>query len=346
MNHRLIAPVLLATALAAQSFHHQPPGYGDVEGNSSSGIPFSYLSARVQQLDASRIGQALPTISALTWRRDRLVGTTATARTVDVTILMGKGDLGTFTATFANNWLAPPTTVYASRPTALPDITVRPTLPPAPFDVSIALDAPHAYDGVDSLLWEVLVDNGVTGTYSLDWVSAATNTAGGTTTALGTGCTTPNGTMSLTTSFSADVTDLRLTFSTLRAPATAPLTLLLGLADPDLPLPGLCANLRSDATLALPLGTSSATGTLSNVLFTLPWNGALAGLPLFSQVAAPDASQVGFPVALSNGRESPLPLTRGGPAPTDFRRTYNLTSSSAATGSAPSASAVTTQVTY
>jgi hypothetical protein len=41
-----------------------------------------------------------------------------------------------------------------------------------------------------------------------------------------------------------------------------------------------------------------------------------------------------------------MPLTAGGPAPTGIKRTYSLTSSSAATAPAPTVSAVVTQISY
>lgn len=341
-----ISLLLLATSLAGQNLYVQPQGYAGVEGNSSSGIPFTYASARVQQADSNRIGMPMPAITSLTFRRDRLVGATATARTIDVTVLMGKNDFNTFSATFATNWLSPPSTVYTQKPTNLPDITVRPPVPPAAFDIAIPFDIPYAYDGVDSLMWEILVDNGVTGTYSMDWVSAATTTSGPTSTQLGTGCTTPNGVMALTTAFSATTTTLNLSFSTLRAPSTAPVILALGTFDPNLPLPGFCTALHTDAIIQVPLGTSGATGSLSAVVLPVAWNNSLANVTLFSQVYAPDLSQVGVPVALSDGRMSTTPPTSGGPAPTGIKRTYSLTSSSAVTGSAPSVSAVVTQIAY
>jgi hypothetical protein len=161
---RSLSPLLFVSIAAAQNYYVQPPGYAGVEGNSSTGIPFSYLSARVQQGDANRIGQPMPAISGLSFRRDRSAGASSTARTVDVTILMGKCNIAAFTNTFDNNWLSPPTTAYATRPTNLPDISGAQT-PPGPFVVTIPLDSPFNYDGVDSLLWELKVDNGVTGTW-------------------------------------------------------------------------------------------------------------------------------------------------------------------------------------
>lgn len=343
---RTVILLFCATSLAAQNLYVQPQGYAGVEGNSSSGIPFSYASARVQQADSNRIGMPMPAITSLSFRRDRLVGTTATARTIDVTVLMGKNDINAFSATFATNWLSAPSTVYTQKPTNLPDITVRPPVPPAALDITIPLDIPYGYDGVDSLMWEILVDNGITGTYSMDWVSTATTTNGPTSTQLGTGCTTSNGVMSLTTAFSATDTTLNLSFSTLRAPSTSPVILALGTFDPNLALPGFCAALHTDAIIQAPIGTSGTTGTLSSVVLPIAWHNSLANVTLFSQVISPDLSQAGIPIALSNGRMSATPPTSGGPAPTGIKRTYSLTSSSAVTGSTPSVSAVVTQMTY
>lgn len=340
-----VAPLFLLSAAVAQNLYVQPAGYEAVEGNSSSGIPFSYVSSRVQQSDSNRIGIVMPAISMLTFRRDRSAGATGIARTIDVTVLIGKNDINTFSTNFATNWLSAPTTVYTRKPTNLPDITMAPPAPPAPFAIPIVFDSSYFYDGVDSLMWEIQVDAGTTGTYSMDWVSAATTTNGATSTALGTGCTTPNGAMSLTTTFSATATNLSLSFATLRAPSTTPLTVLLGLSDPNLAIPGFCANVRTDAIASAPLGTSSATGGLTLAL-TFPWSPSFSGWSMYSQIIAPDASQAGFPLAFSNGRQSPMPLTAGGPAPTGIKRTYSLTSSGATTGSTPSVSAVVTQISY
>lgn len=337
--------LLLSPFAAAQNLYVQPAGYAAVEGNSSSGIPFSYVSSRVQQSDSNTIGLVMPAIGSLAFRRDRTAGATATARTIDVTLLMGKNDINAFSTNFATNWLSAPTTVYARKPTNLPDISTAPPAPPGPFVIQIVFDAPFFYDGVDSLMWEAQVDSGVTGTYSMDWVSAATTTSGATSTLLGTGCNTPNGAMSLTTTFGATATTLNLAFSTLRGPSNAPLSVLLGVSNPNLAIPGFCTNIYSDAIANVALGTTGATGTLAQTL-SFPWSPSFAGWSLYSQTLAPDASQAGFPIAFSNGRESPMPLTAGGPAPTGIKRTYSLTSSSAATGSSPSVSAVVTQISY
>ena len=152
--------------------------------------------------------------------------------------------------------------------------------------------------------------------------------------------------MGLTTTFSATATALNLSFTVARGPSSAPVVLALGLADPNLTLPGFCTAIRTDAIAQVPLGTTNTTGSLSGAVISAPWNDAFPGVVLFTQVLAPDASQTGVPVALSDGRQSPLPLTSGGPAPTGVRRTYSTSSSSAPTGVAPSTSAVVTEIRY
>ncbi|MBI5849658.1 MAG: hypothetical protein HZB39_01245 [Planctomycetes bacterium] len=346
MRIRLAFTALLILPLAAaQSVYVQPAGYETVEGNSSSGIPFSYASARVQQSDSNRIGVVMPAISMLRFRRDRNAGASGVARTLNVGVTMGKNDIATFSSSFGNNWLGAPTTVYTIRSTNLPDITLPPPAFPAPFTVPIVFDVPYYYDGVDSLMWEIQLGSAVTGTYSLDWVSAATTTNGATTTALGTGCTTQNGAMSLTTTFTATATALNLTWSTASGPSSVPLTVLLGLSDPNLAIPGFCANIRSDAIISVPLGDTGPTGSLAQTM-SFPWSPAFAGWDMFTQTLAPDASQAAFPLALSNGRRSPMPATAGGPGSNGIKRTYSTTSLNATTGSTPSVSAVVTEINY
>jgi hypothetical protein len=343
-----ITTVFVAAAgpSAAQNTYVSPPGYAAVEGNSSSAIPWVYVGARVQQADGNQVGTPM-NVTAIAFRQNDSTSSAAVGQSRDVTVLMSKANLATFSSTFANNYLTPPATVFARRTIVLPDWSLRPPVAPAPFTLRFPFDAPFPYDGADAVMWELVVENGMTGgTFSQDWVSAARNTPGGTTTLLGTGCTTSNGAMSLTTSFSATVNDLVLSFSTLRAPPSAPVVVLIGLSDPNLSIPGLCTALRTDAILSSTLGTASATGGLSGAQITVPWSDSFANGVLFSQVVSPDASQPGIGVALSNGRQSPLPPTRGGPAPVNIQRTYSTSSATATTGIAPSDSPVVTRFEY
>ncbi len=80
----------------------------------------------------------------------------------------------------------------------------------------------------------------------------------------------------------------------------------------------------------------------TSVLLASTCHNSLANVTLYSQVLAPDVTQAGLPIAFADGRMSTTPPTSGGPAPAGIKRTYSLTSSSAATGSAPTVSAMVT----
>lgn len=109
------------------------------------------------------------------------------------------------------------------------------------------------------------------------------------------------------------------------------------------PSPAIVATIprRARSTHILTVAAEAKRGYVANI-----GSGSVSAAPSNAQVLAPDATQSGLPVALSNGRQSQTPPTRGGTAPTKFRRTYSTTSSSAATGITPTSSAVITRLTY
>lgn len=334
--------------LVAQNQIVSPADYEIAEGNSSTGIPFSYASSRVQQVDGNLIGTVMPLLQRIEFRRDGVVTGGVSPRTQDVTILIGTGDVNAFTATFATNWTSTPTTVYTRKPTSLPDLSTPPSLLPAPWAVSLPFDTPYTYLGQQALLWEIVGENAsvLTPSYSMDWASAAATVNGPTTVALGTGCTTPNGTFSMSAAVVSNAAGMNFNLGATAGPSLSPVLLLVGVSDPNLGLPGLCANLRSDALLTLPFGATDALGALATASLTVANQLSLRGQTFNMQLAAPDASQAGLPIALSQGRACTTPNRLGAAAPANVRRTFNLTSHTAATGSAPSVSAAVTRYVY
>jgi hypothetical protein len=335
---------LAATPFLAAQTRVSPLGAQAVEGGGTSSIPWVYAAARAQQADGDLIGSPLA-ITKIAFRRDGTTSsTTAVARTIDVTLLMGDTSLASFGTTFASNFLNAPTTVFARRSVNFPDWTTPPTSRPMPFSLTFTLDAPYAHNGQNALLLELRGENSTAaGSYAMDWINGASTAYGAAPSALGTGCTTPNGTFTHTSTLTASATTANLGFGGSGAPAATQVYLLLGLVDPNLAVPGLCANLRTDAALALPLRVSTAGGSVTTTTLTTPWQPSFAGVRLFTQLAAADGNQPGLPLALSNGLASPLPSGPGLPAPTNQRRIYNLTSVTTPTGTGLSTTAVPIQ---
>lgn len=267
-------------------------------------------------------------------------------RTPDITVLLAPTNICTFTSTFANNYLSTPTTVYTRKWTRLPNWTYPPINRPQTFTLVFMFDVPYAHTGQNALMWEIVVENGsAMDGYPQDLVTTASTVEGDRTT-LQAGCTTPNGDFWLTHEYRATGNGLEFEWSGYHAPPFAPLVVALGLSDPNATVPGLCAPLRTDALFALPIGVANGLGRFSHPHVTIPWIPALAGVATFNQVASPDASQAALPIALSSAVQIVLPTRPATPGPTNFARTYNMSSHNAATGVAPTNTAVVTRYTY
>lgn len=351
MTHHLLRPsvVLLAltTTLCAQPVFTRiaPRGSEFFEGNSASDIMLGNWApqTRTQQIDASLVGTAVPLVRYLGWRRNG-AGNTGAPKATDLTILMGHADFATVTNTFATNYKTAAQTVFTKKTVNLPDWNTATTSVPAPCDLVVPLDVPFVYNNVDALVWEVLNENNPMGIYTQDWVSSMTHTYGDYAVDLGGGCTTPNGAMSHRAALRANASVLELGYDVAKAPSTTPLTMLIGASDPSVQLPGLCGTIHAmpDATLAL--GSSGANGELALAFpISTPWNPALAGAVLYTQVLAQDASQSGLPFALSNGLRIAVPTTNAiGTTPINVKRIYHTSSVTTATGTGPAVSAVVT----
>ena len=87
--------------------------------------------------------------------------------------------------------------------------------------------------------------------------------------------------------------------STNRAPSNSAVSLMAGVVDPNLGVPGLRANLRNSLAIVVPLGTASATGFLTTQYISVgSYNVSWAGTKLHCQLIAPDATKA-LPLALS-----------------------------------------------
>ena len=154
-------------------------------------------------------------------------------------------------------------------------------------------------------------------------------------TVLSTGCTTGNGAFTLNSTFTASATTFSFGWDVKGAPANAPVSVWIGLKDPESPL--FCGTLNTDALIPISLGTANASGTIALKLNNVPWNQFLAGAYIYNQALAPDKNVFG--ALISNGLLSTAPRVPGGTA-IAVRRIFSSTSATATTGSTPSPSAV------
>ena len=320
---------LLAATAAAQNYVVSPAYCAVAEGGSNNTIPFWGTTGYYRYQQPMSDLKGTPRVfTEIAWRRDGQLGTTASyaARTIDMEISLADTDMATFSTTFASNYFNPPVNVFLRRMVNTPDHTTQPPVLPAPWTFALPFDTPFVYSGVKDLLYDITCHSFTTmNSYPLDATSGATPSAIGGFTSNGTGCTTANGQMTLRATFtiSSSANSLALVWNVLRGPASATSAILVGIADPNAPIPGLCGMLHTDGTVLNISGTTSTAGTLNTPVVTLtPYNPAWAGFPLTAQAASVDATQTGLPVAVSNGITSRIPPL---PTATPSHRLYSST---------------------
>ena len=344
--HHLLALTICAP-LAAQQYFTSPAGLVSTEGSSNHDyILFAKNKLRWQQLDSSSISSPYANVKSIAWRRDATAANDATwiARTVDLTVVMSHAvGIGSSSTVFANNYKGAPTTVFTKKTVNLPDWTAKPATSPDAWTAIVPFDNMWSYNGVDNFLWEVQADNNSTvgsnnsgSDYGNDFQSGtgsfSTSNAG---TIIGTGCISTGRTsqFTLSTSLYNHGSKFRMTASASNAPANASVIRHIDLANANLMVPGLCATVYALPTLSIPLGTSSATGSVSTVTIdNIKYNASWIGLKLYSQALALDAGQAGLPVSLSYGRENTFPADPALPAQARF---YEYATSSGMTTSGP-----------
>jgi len=302
---------VMSPPLLGQRFLVSPPQAVNVEGTSSSGLMFSYALSRQQQVDSNTIGQKFVLVQSIAFRQSNSHSRTgAVARTIEMQIDMGFG-VASPTTTYDNNYKANTRkTVFPKQNVNLPDWT-KATPTPAPFSLVFPFKTLFIHSNKESLVWDMIVTkNASTGQYYVDWMpSAPAITKGTTPQVLGKGCTTRSGTFTHASSFTADASNITLNWTASNAPFQTPVLAVLGLSDPNRNL-GWCTNLRTDALVFLPRTNSNVSGGVTGTLKT-PWADALAGIMLYSQVAADDTSQPSG-ITLSNGLMGSTPFAKGG----------------------------------
>ncbi len=333
MRHVVSASLLLSTFVAAQGVT-SPRGLNSVEGNT---VFYHWQgNRRFQQVDQSQAGAPM-LIQSISWRRNGNIAQTPGASTLDLQIDMGRGNFGALSSLLDNNFIAGTrTTVFNKVAVNFPDWTAN--VPgPAPFDFKVILPVPHVYTGVDALVIDFSHTNS-TGTGLLqtdrDFIGPTSPTSG---VLLGTGCVASGNTSAFSHTagmLNADILPtpnfgMRLQLGGSYAPLNAPVIALLDVTNQN--LSGvLCGTLYAGPLVTIPigmgLGTSNSTPTLS---FGFPNNPGAVGATLYTQLMALDAAQSPIPVALSNARQTTMPVAT---AVSPHRCSYGWTSLPSAFG--------------
>jgi hypothetical protein len=309
-----LAPALSVAALAfaphavAQSHTVSPPGFATQAGNVSNTYPFFEASARHQQVHGDvRTPLAL---TALALRQAKWPVRSMPARTLDAELWIGVGNQSAMTTTFAANFTAPPVAAMQRRSVQLPDWSQAPVSSPAPWTAVFPFDQPTPFPGGGDLVWDLRIHQ--TTHAGFYWTDAymAEATAEGPGGPVGTGCTATgmNSPAELNVSLQAQraTNQFGIDAGGLYWPPSQPGVLLIGVQDPNVTLPGLCAAIRVVPLIDVHL-TIAGRGNLTPPVMTFGFDPGAIGLRLHLQAAALDPGRPGLPLVVSHGWSGTLP---------------------------------------
>ncbi len=316
----LVLSLALTASLVAQvTTVVSPVGSATLEGDSNNVFPFGQTTARRYMQIHADLGATPLVITKLAFR----INTPATAlnytgtRTHDIEVYMGEGlpnaqALPSFT--YDANYAAPKLTVL---PRTL--VTWGPTgqsVVPGPnaFNgtMEIVLATPFVYTGTAPLIWEIAYFGSTAAGSMAAYDADASTTLTGVSTILGTGCAPTGATTLMTHTYVINDTagTLLMNGTIAGGPPNALALMAIGFTNPNLAVPGLCANLYTDATLVQVLGLTSATGayTADNPTGAFVVPNTATGITLFTQAFAFDPlSTFALPLTASNGRSATVP---------------------------------------
>ena len=314
-GHSLLCGVSLLSASLAQGVIVSPSVGLMVEGDSNNTLPFGQSSQlRYMQMHAD-LGSSPLVITKLSFRFNASASPATGTRLLDMEISMGEG---------LPNCVTQPNLVFdlnyaTTKQTVLPRtlVTFAPSGPPiftgpGPFTMDIVLTTPFPYSGNLPLVWEVAyfgsTPAGVFASFDADASSSQTATS----TVTSHGCVASGSATAMSHTYTVNDTrgTLLMNGTISDAPANQLAFMALGFTNPALSIPGLCAQLSTDATHIQVLGLTTAIGTFTHNTPTgaiIVPNSAV-GLPLFTQAFVFDpGSTWGLPLCASNARVSTVP---------------------------------------
>jgi hypothetical protein len=350
-----LAVLCLLTPIAAQTVSPLGEGYATKKGNSVMQYPFSKGGGQHRWQQVHGELQGVPTtINSISFRQGGSNSTTALARTVTCELYMGPSSYAALSSTFATNWIGAPRLVMASRTINVPAFTSPPAGGyPAPFTVTLPLDAPYVHDGANGLAWELRVS----GLSFDDWTyfdyHAWSPDTRSVQRRIGTGClasttnppTLPRHYMDSWLRANSDANEYRFQWRSWYGTQSQPTTILLAVRETDLPLPGLlCTSLYVDGLFGSISGVAPSSGHWTNTpTFVAPYDPSWAGFKVYSQTVALDPNQAGgsLQVCLSRGEENILPAL--GPIAPPVSSVHALGSTTAASGTLQRGSVLITE---
>ncbi len=320
MKITLSLSLACASSLCAQSFS-SPVGLLNSEAPSDHGYILGSVDNLVwQQVDATQRGTPRANIRSISWRRDAGLPTRSEygQRTFrQLTIVMAHASIERLSENLGSNYTDTPVVVFGPRDVVTPDWSGQPGSAPAAFDLALNLDVPWSYNGSDDFLWEVRFQS-VTPTpvglrnfpydFQPDTGQLSTDVVGGT--FVSQGCI-ANGQTTNRFVLGVEVANtgglFRIDHSVNFASSNSVVLTFLGLSDPNMSHPSLCANLRADPLVTLALAIASGNGSVPASRLTVSAAPSLIGRALFLQAAAFDPANPGIPVALTQGVQIAIP---------------------------------------
>jgi hypothetical protein len=318
----LLAVLAAATSALAQNQIVSPVGATSLDGSGSNSFPWASTTARRYQQLHGDVGGTPKVITQLSFRASSGTSNALGVRTHDIELYMGEGVNALAPSfTFDANYLGG----VAGRTLVMPRqfVNMGPQgqivtgVNPFTGNMDLLLTTPFAYSGANSLVWEVVYygqTTATTGSFPAPDAEQGVVT-GSTSTITGTGCAPTGLGAPMTHAFSCnDVAGTLLLNATIAGgPANSFALLAIGTANPNLAVPGLCANLFSDAVLLNFIGLTDAAGALTTAtptLSTIVIPNTLTGVTLHTQAFVLDpASSLGLPFTASNGRQVTVPAS-------------------------------------
>jgi hypothetical protein len=320
MRHSLLvvfSSLVVTGIAAAQGAIVSPVGSAALEGDSNNVFPFGQTTPRRYMQIHADLGTTPLVITKLSFRVNASTVNYTATRTHDLEVYMGEALPTAQTSPsflFDSNYASPKVTVL---PRQL--VTWGPqgqSISPGPnaFNgtMDIVLATPYVYTGTAPLIWEVAYFGSTsTGTMSAFDADGSTSLTA-TSTITGTGCAPSTSTTPMTHTYVVNDTagTLLLNGTITGGPANSLALMAIGFSNPNVPVPGLCSNLYTDASLIQVLGITSGTGayTADNPTGLLVLPNSATGLPIHTQAFVFDAGST-LPLGLcsSNGRSATVP---------------------------------------
>jgi hypothetical protein len=328
--------LLLAAPLLAQTYTVSPAAYTNTQGNASNPIPFYNGNARYQQIHGDLRGTPLA-LQGMSVRRGSGTQNNAMPRMLDLTVILANSDITKTSTTFAANYIGAPWTAMPKTNVSFPDWTQSGGTP-EPWSIVIPFTAPYPYLATSDLLWEWRVENNTAPNQSYaadvysgitaDITSATSVTLGAACTATGQGQPMSYGVRCYT---SRILRGLYLRGTALYGVTNSPSAILLGSADPNWTIPGLCTTVRTNMLISFPSVATGTAASFSTPDLLVPYDPNWQGLKLYSQAVTSDPGQAGLPFALSAAIENTVPaMTPPGASP--LIRIFEMTSATAVSG--------------